>query len=127
MVLTKCKTTLFKSKSMSGKCLTGREKEIMDRLIGEITKRTVKKEKSDSHGAHWAGGAGIAKGHDSDTQSDGEDEEPAWGVCIMWAKLSGSPGGFTAGRSSDINQTGRCCRQKIYSVATAPGNDWSDR
>lgn len=49
--------------------------------------------------------SGIHKSHNSVKHApEGREEEPAWGVCIMWTYLNGSPRGFTAGRSRDINQ-----------------------
>lgn len=33
----------------------------------------------------------FKKGYNSDRLSNREEEELAWGICITWAKLNGSP------------------------------------
>lgn len=85
-----------KSESLSRKCLTGRDNVTIDRLMDKMKKKNTK-----SLGANCVSVLVFERA----THSDREDEEPTLGVCIMWAKLNGSPGGFMAGRSRDINQT----------------------
>lgn len=85
--------------------MAGREKETIDRWTDKNVEEKQKRVKHSEFRRTLCRRAGIPKGRNSDTHSGGEDEDAARGVCIMWAELNVSPGGFRAGRHRDINQT----------------------